>query len=371
MRDTTARNALLVSALLAVPPGAASAQGQPYTPARECAVCHETIHQYWSESAHARSARPAFLESLRATAAGPAARRDCIWCHAPTVLATGDWAVEQAITGEGVTCDFCHTVASVHLGAPDHPFELAPGDVKLGPLQYTADAPHGTAYSTLHRTSALLCASCHEYRNEAGIAVLSTWSEWRDSPYAERGETCQECHMPLVPGRTVVEGLESSQRVINLHRMSGGSVSSKLASGLELKIDSFHARGSSATVGVVVTNAGVGHAVPGGLSSKSLVLAVGVDTGSGGLSHRLEQIYRRELLDAGGRSLTAAGDLFLKAASVGEDTRIGPKQSRAARFTLPLPEGWRAVVARLEYRDASDPSAEPTTTLIREERRER
>jgi hypothetical protein len=37
---------------------------------------------------------------------------------------------------------------------------------------------------------------------------------------------------------------------------------------------------------------------------------------------------------------------------------------------VPLPEGWKAIVARLEYRDASDPAA-PKTRLITEQRRER
>jgi hypothetical protein len=120
-----------------------------------------------------------------------------------------------------------------------------------------------------------------------------------------------------------------------------------------------------------VTNKGVGHSAPGGLSTKSLVVAVGVDTGSRELMHRRERVYRRELKDAEGRTLVGLADMFLKAASVGEDTRLKPKEARAERFTVPLPEGWRAIVARLEYRDASDPKAGPKTTLVFEERRER
>ena len=50
-----------------------------------------------------------------------AVRRGCVWCHAPTALATGDYELKQAMTMEAITCDFCHTVADVDLGKPDQP----------------------------------------------------------------------------------------------------------------------------------------------------------------------------------------------------------------------------------------------------------
>jgi len=42
-------------------------------------------------------------------------------------------------------------------------------------------------------------------------------------------------------------------------------------------------------------------------------------------------------------------------------------ESRRERFTVPVPTGARAIVARLEYRDASDPrNAAPVTSIITE-----
>jgi formate-dependent nitrite reductase cytochrome c552 subunit len=76
-----------------------------------------------------------------------------------------------------------------------------------GPYLYAADASfHGAAYSPLHK-GPLLCAACHEHRNALGVAVLSTYSEWQQGPYAARGTSCQECHMPLVPGTVTGEGV--------------------------------------------------------------------------------------------------------------------------------------------------------------------
>jgi hypothetical protein len=354
---------------------AATPAPAPYTSAKECAACHQTIHTYWSESEHAHAATsPTYLAALAQAVAGApdkaAARRECVWCHAPTALATGDYALEGAIAREGVSCDFCHTVADVDLGRAGHPFTLEPGRVKRGPMEYAKTPAHETAYSLLHKSSAYLCASCHEYRNPHGVPVLSTYGEWAGGPYPARGQTCQECHMPLVPGTTVGEGLQPTQRRINLHRMTGGTTPSRVATGLQLRFGTVALGAGSAEVEVVVTNSGVGHSAPGGLSTKSLVLAVGVDTGGAELAHRRERIYRRELKDAEGRVLTTAGDLFLKAASVGADSRLRQKEARTERFTVPLPVGWKAVVARLEYRDASDPAA-PKTRLVLEERRER
>jgi hypothetical protein len=366
-----------VLAVAAVGPVAYGSEGDtakgPFTAAKACGSCHKAIYTYWSESPHSQaSIRPSYLAALSAAvesaADKQAVRRDCIWCHAPTALTTGDYELKQPITKEGVTCDFCHTVADVDMDKP-HRFEVKPGPVKRGPLQYAKSPFHQTEYSALHKSSPLLCAGCHEYRNALGVDVLSTYTEWKESPYPARGLLCQECHMPLVPGTTVGEG-QSAQRVVNLHRLVGGSSAGKIASGMELRIESLSSSAAAADVQVVVTNAGVGHAAPGGLSSKTLVLAVGVETASGELMHRRERTYRRALNDAQGRALTTVADFFTKAAAVGEDTRIKPKESRTERFTVPLPAGSKAIVARLEYQDASEPNAAPRSILVTEQRRE-
>jgi RNase P subunit RPR2 len=345
----------------------------PFASAKTCAECHPAIHGYWSESAHARSAtRPFFLETLRAAAEkapDAAAVRDvCVACHAPTALLTGDRLLEQAVTREGVTCDFCHTVADVDLAKRGHPFHLEPGPVKRGPLEFAKSPAHETAYSALHRTSALLCAACHQYTNARGVEVVSTYSEWKQSPYPERGETCQECHMPLVPGSSVADGLDASRRRINLHRVEGGSSAGRLATGLDLRFQTV-TLGRPAEVEVAVVNRAVGHAAPGGLSSKSLVLSVGVDVGSGDLRLSRDRVYRRVLQDDAGQDLVSVADLFLKASRVGKDTRLMPREVRVEHFTIPLPESWVAIVARLEHRDEAEPQAR--VTPVREVRWER
>lgn len=363
-------------AAVTAPAGAPRPGGSPYASAKNCGACHDVMYKAWADSPHARAATsPAFLETLRRVVeAAPdkrAARQGCVWCHAPTTILSGDLDLQQAISQEGITCDFCHTVADVDMEQEGTPFVLQPGPVKRGPFAYDAKIQgHEAAYSALHRTSPLLCASCHEFRNARGVSVLSNYSEWKEGPYPARGVACQDCHMALVPGSPARGAApKSGLRVVNLHRLVGGSAISQLARGLDLKIESVTIAGGTAEVAVVVANAAAGHSIPGGLSTKSLVLAVAAEGADGRLENRQERVYRRELKDDRGIVVETVADMFLKAASVGSDTRIKPKESRRERFSVPVPPGARAIVARLEYRDASDPRSAPLTSTVTEVKR--
>ncbi len=367
---------VLLSMILmgASPEGSAPQSGEsPYGAAEGCGECHAAIHRAWSGSPHALSAsNPAYLDALKRAAevAGSerAARRVCVWCHAPTTLVTGDLDLKQPISQEGVTCDFCHTVKDIEMEKDGHPFLLEPGDVKRGPFQYAEPVDHETAFSPLHRYSPLLCASCHEFTNEHGVPILSTYTEWKEGPYPARGVPCQDCHMALVRGQITEDGIEKkgSQRVINLHRLVGGSSRGQLDTGLDLTLKSVRRSAGRADLTVQVSNVAAGHAVPGGLSTKTLVLTVGVESEDETLLHVRSRRYRREIKDVDGRVLKTVPDLFLKGVSVGLDNRIRPRESRTERFSLPIPAGARAIVVRLEYEDSSDPRAAPVKILITE-----
>ena len=344
-----------------------------YTPAKSCGTCHGDIHAAWAGSAHARAATSPAYREARARITSPDDRWSCVGCHSPTASITADNDLSLPLSAEGVTCDFCHTVAAVNMDAvPGGRFDTRYGPVKRGPFDYSGGKVrgHAVAYSTLHRGSPLLCAACHEYTNARGVAVLSNYSEWKDSPYPVRGVSCQDCHMAPVPG-TVAAGTppRDGVRIINLHRLVGGSAVSQLARGLDLAIDSVAGGGGSVTVTVSVTNVAAGHAIPGGISTKSLVLAVAAEAADGSLASRQERVYRRELKDERGVVLEDVAGMFLKAAAVGADTRLRPGERRVERFTITVPQNARAVVARLEYRDASDPRQAPGVSLVTETKR--
>jgi hypothetical protein len=345
----------------------------PYAPAEECAKCHPSIYKYWSESSHAKAVQSALFplslkRALDLSTDATRTKKECIGCHSPTTQVTGDLELSQAVSRQGVTCDFCHTVKDVDLSRGWPPFQLDPGPVKRGPFAYSKPFKgHEAEYSALHRAKPLLCAGCHEFTNSNGLRVLTTYTEWKESPYSGRGVSCQDCHMSLVPGTKVKEGLEQSApgaRLVNLHRLVGGTSEGQLNRGLDLKFDSVSVTGTSANVRVLVTNSGAGHRIPGGLPTKSLVLVVSAVGDAGDLGSPQERVYRRELRDAKDNPVKGLAETFMKAKSEGEDTRLRPLETRTEQLTLQLPQASRAVVARLEYRDASDASAPPKVSVI-------
>jgi nitrate/TMAO reductase-like tetraheme cytochrome c subunit len=45
------------------------------------------------------------------------------------------------------------------------------------------------------------CGGCHAVTNPKGARIEETFPEWAASSFAERDETCQDCHMPAYEGR--------------------------------------------------------------------------------------------------------------------------------------------------------------------------
>jgi hypothetical protein len=344
----------------------------PYAPTAECVRCHPLIGAAWQESAHARSSSsPAFLRAVGPLLAAREAA-ECLRCHAPAAAAREIEGAGGLLVTGGIGCDFCHTLATVgeppaRAGMPS--LDNDPGPVKRGPLRNPESTWHDAAFSSLFVEGAALCASCHEYRNGAGVAVLTSWSEWRESPWPGRKVSCRDCHMPLEPGTPADRAVAgASRRSVSLHRFAGADSRSRLHHALDLEIVAVSRDGLRLAVTVAAVNRGAGHSVPGGLPGRSLVLAVGVDTGEATLAGRQERAWRRVVLDREGRVLEGPADIILRGAADGPDTRLRAGETRNETFDLDLPQGARAVVARLEYRDQADAGA-PKSFLVSEIRR--
>ncbi|MFA6444127.1 MAG: hypothetical protein WCV99_17500, partial [Sterolibacterium sp.] len=77
------------------------------------------------------------------------------------------------------------------------------------------------------------CAPCHQFppgaRSLAGKLIENTYEEWRDSPAARQGATCQSCHMPdrrhiwrgIHDAETVRKGL---RRELEVKRLANGKL---------------------------------------------------------------------------------------------------------------------------------------------------
>ncbi len=315
-----------------------------FTNGRKCGDCHKEIYNYWSKSLHRHSVddpvfETAYLEAYKKTEGE--ARYLCPRCHAPTTQLTGDYALNSELSKEGVTCDFCHSIKSVNLDSSGPTFILDVGKVKRGPLLPSQKlfSDHEVKYSPLH-TKSELCAGCHEYRNERGVLLLGTYSEWKESSYAREGKQCQFCHMAEVSGEIAVtesgEGKEGS--TINRHDVSGGHSIPLLKKAVEVRIADVTRDGNRVKVSVDITNAGSGHMVPTGIPSRMLVLNVYLKTDRGlVLSNR--KIYKKTLLDEEGNELTRDSDIFIKSAEVTSDNRLAPGETNREIFMFVIPRG--------------------------------
>jgi nitrate/TMAO reductase-like tetraheme cytochrome c subunit len=303
-------------------------------PSVTCGECHQEIYQMWRRSMHSGAFTDPIFETsyLRAFEAtdGEAAVL-CMRCHAPAAVSTQDATLQEALTREGVTCDFCHSIVSVDLERRDVPFTLKIDGVKRGPLADSESPAHEVAASPLHESSEL-CAGCHEYTSERGVSIMSTYSEWKASPQAAQGVTCQNCHMPLGPGAVARPGLGSSRSMINLHNISGGHSRDQVRKAATVKILSVGREiGDSVLVEVEVSNTGAGHNIPTGMPTRRLTLDVALYAGKREV-RRFQRYYQKSLVDAGGEILTDDHRVLLDAESILEDTRLRPGEQRIEKF---------------------------------------
>lgn len=287
-------------------PGAAA-----YDPApASCGGCHPQQHAEWAASAHARSARqPTFRALLPEVEAswGPTARAACERCHAGAALEP-----EPAIG-----CVTCHA-ATGNRGTRDGRLTVLAGAPLAGPTGAAAGAPHATRDGDFLRAPDL-CGTCHEVTGPR-LFVEPTLTEFRASPAAAAGLTCQGCHMPRTPdGHTD-------------HRFPGFRDDALLATALRLDVAPLPGGGARVTL----TNAGAGHAVPTG-ATLVRELWVEVDAGDG---PRRVIALGADLRDAAGERVTLPTD-----AATATIATLAPGESVAADVA-----GNGAVTARLVAR---------------------
>jgi hypothetical protein len=315
------------------------------TSAEVCGRCHRDILQAWKTSTHATA-----LENLRFQDAldlaveefGVKVRATCLGCHSPTVQYSGDVDLVRKASWEGVTCDYCHSVKAVTFTAGAPRATVSFDGIKTGPLKDAVSIAHGVAFSPVH-VSSLICAPCHEYRNAAGLPVLTTYSEWQASSYAKRDTNCQTCHMSLTAAKVVDPRIKRTpSTAVNLHQMPGSHSVEQLNKAIATRLTTAR-RGNSLEVTVEVTNRGAGHMVPTGSPLRSLHLDVRV-AASGGQSFQQERVYRHAVLDAQGKEISREHQVFTRAARFGADTRLKPEERRVEVLTFPVPQAQAANV---------------------------
>ncbi|NIO47830.1 MAG: hypothetical protein GTN73_00095 [Candidatus Aminicenantes bacterium] len=317
----------------------------------DCKECHAEIYDHWKNAMHSMSIedpifKASFMESYFNTAGE--AKYNCLRCHAPVALINNDYDLRKEITKEGVSCDFCHSIKKVNLNDKENPFKFETGDIKWGPLSNVDSPAHQTEPSSLFKSSEL-CSGCHEYVNDKGVKILGTYSEWKESPYAAEGTHCQNCHMPLIPGKIVKPEIKtSSQKQINLHAISAGHSTEQLRKAVSVDIQTINQEGDIIEVIVNVTNRGSGHMVPTGIPTRKLILYVELKAANEYYSQ--QRVYQRILVEESGNEIKKEGEIFLTATKASYDNRIRPRETRTERFAFAQPKNRKVTItARVEY----------------------
>jgi len=377
-----------------------------------CGECHERQYVEMQGSMHSISHEDVLYRSAAEMAlreAGPEVYALCSGCHTPQGVAAGlvPGTPEEDLPAtviSGILCDTCHSVESLNgtegpWGEPGNAsIVLAPdADRKFGPGGGDPEMSPHTMESREFYSSSEFCASCHTVIHPFnGIRLEHTYAEWKESPYAEAGIQCQDCHMRSVPEAIEVAremkpvevvGLSSpvaeTERPIARHFFVGGNTNAarlgggeshaamagerlRSAATIELGIPDGARAGETLKVEVTVTNTGAGHSLPTSLVEMRRVwvdLRVTDSTGtaifhSGWLDDRAdvpEDVMRFGALagDAEGRPTYKPWEVetFLW------KRMISAKASATDVFDVPVPkdfEGRLAIEARLYYRSAPE-----------------
>ena len=231
-----------------------------YPSAATCGTCHPKQYEEWAISQHSYAqlspvymAINNFLNFSTSSSMGDF----CLRCHNQVGANLGESPfisnLERHPTSrEGITCVVCHRITKGYNKVSGR-LALAEGsllDPVMGPngnaemervlkddkyRVVTEEEELGRKIHTEAKKFAPIstptfCGSCHDVTLFNGFRLEEAFSEYRLSPAADRGVTCQDCHMGKVQGipsdfdygpAAVVGGVPTKPRKLSNHLFSG------------------------------------------------------------------------------------------------------------------------------------------------------
>jgi len=232
-----------------------------YPSAATCRTCHPKQYKEWSVSQHSYSQlSPAYLSlSNKILQLSNGSNGDfCLRCHSPVGANLGEDPrisnlKRHPTSREGITCSVCHRINKRYNKVSGR-LALEKGsllDPVYGPLgnkemervlanrdKYRvvtkADEPgrkiHIESKQFSHISSSTFCGSCHDVTLFNGFRLEEAFSEYRTSPAAAKGVSCQDCHMGKEQGvvsgydmgpAAIVGGVPTKPRRLANHLFSG------------------------------------------------------------------------------------------------------------------------------------------------------
>ena len=228
--------------------------------ATTCRICHPRHFDEWSVSQHAYAQLSPVFNAMHGTVLKLTNGTNgdfCIRCHTPVGMVLGEQLFmtnmdRHPTSREGITCIACHRLAQDY-GKVNGRLPIVEGDITqpiYGPtgdknLKIALDDPevrvtsdpdgrgrkiHGEVIKRSYLSDPGFCGSCHDVTLVNGFRLEEAFSEYKMSPAAARGETCQDCHMSTEPGvasgyaqgpAAIVGGIETPSRKLTNHMFAG------------------------------------------------------------------------------------------------------------------------------------------------------
>ena len=285
--------------------------------ALDCKPCHAEVYAEWKGSHHQIS----YLNPEVSKLSDNFRNKECQACHLPIPISQTGYAKRtlprQTQRSEGVSCLSCH------LG-------------KNGEILAVQDKPTAPCAPVASKdfASVELCASCHNQHQ--------TTDQWRASPQAAKGISCNSCHMPEV----LRAAGSKAERKGHGHVFHGAhQIESLRAAG------KFSLSRNGDSIVLKLENVGAGHNFPTEERHRAVDMQYRFSSsdkqpGAWTRAYRFRSPYRDE---------------------VGEDTQLPAGQEKAVKIKIPAAA--QLVEARLWYRLTPYVDDEnPQSTLLEERR---
>ena len=232
-----------------------------YPAAATCGICHPKHYKEWSVSQHAYAQISPIYLSLnnKINELSNGSNGDfCLRCHSPVGANLGESTFESNLdrhptSREGITCVVCHRINKAYnkvsgrlalveggLTAPVFGPEGNSGvkDVLDKPEKFRVVTDEKEPGRKIHNKaevfapikSSTFCGSCHDVTLFNGFRLEEAFSEYRMSPAAAKGITCQDCHMGKIEGKAsgyaegpaaVIGDVPTKTRKLTRHLFSG------------------------------------------------------------------------------------------------------------------------------------------------------
>ena len=234
--------------------------------ARQCKRCHENHYQEWAISGHAYAQLSPVFNAMQGTIMKLTSGTNgdfCIRCHTPVGMTLGEDVFmsnldRHPVSREGVTCVVCHRVnksygkVSARIGmAEGSIYEPIYGPTGNSGLKTVLEdknrfavrtgssnekgaqggqAIHADAEEFFVLQQPAFCGMCHDVNDPDGFRLEEAFSEYKTSPAAARGTSCQDCHMGNKPGlesgypegpAAIVNGIPTRKRRLTKHSFVG------------------------------------------------------------------------------------------------------------------------------------------------------